>query len=83
MEDQFEQRIITLNNTPPPVPLPASTEKKTYTVPEIQDILGISSSTAYLLIKKNLFRVVKFGRTVRISKRSFDAWLDGQIEGVS
>ena len=83
MEDQFEQRTITLNNTPVLVPLPASTEKKTHMVPEIQDILGISCSPAYLQIKSNQFHHVIIESTIRISKRSFDAYLDGQIEGVS
>lgn len=56
----------------------ATSEKRTYTVSEIQEILGISQPTAYRLIKKNLFRSVKIGRTVRISKISFDTWLDAQ-----
>jgi len=55
-----------------------SVEKKTYTVTEIQDILGISQPTAYALIKENLFHAVKVGRHIRISKKSFDTWLDGQ-----
>lgn len=53
-------------------------EKRTYTIPEIQDILGISPPTAYALVKKNLFRTVHVGRHIRISKKSFDAWLDEQ-----
>lgn len=56
----------------------AASEKRTYTVSEVQEILGISQPTAYRLIKKNLFRSVKIGRTVRISKISFDTWLDAQ-----
>ena len=54
-----------------------TTEKKTYTVSEIQKILGISPSTAYALIRENLFHSVKVGRSIRISKSSFDAWLNG------
>ncbi len=53
-------------------------DKKTYTVMEIQDILGISQPTAYALIKQNLFRSIKVGRHIRVSKSSFDAWIDGQ-----
>lgn len=52
------------------------TEKRTYTVTEIQEMLGISSPTAYGLIKKNLFRTIRIGRNIRISKKSFDEWLD-------
>ena len=51
-------------------------EKRTYTVSEIQDILEIGRTTAYNLIKQNLFRCVRVGGCIRISKKSFDAWLD-------
>lgn len=51
-------------------------DKRTYTVDEIQDILGISKTTAYRLVKKNLFHVVRVGGAIRISKKSFDEWLD-------
>ena len=61
----------------------AKPEKRTYTVFEIQDILGISLPTAYGLIKKNLFHTVKVGRHIRISKKSFDAWLDDQSVDLS
>ena len=51
-------------------------EKRTYTVSEIQDILGIGRVSAYSLVKSNVFRSVRVGDSIRISKRSFDAWLD-------
>lgn len=54
-------------------------EKRTYTVDEIQDILGISQPTAYALVKKNLFKTIYVGRHIRVSKKSFDAWLDNQL----
>lgn len=50
--------------------------KRTYTVDEIQDILEISRTTAYNLVKQNLFRSVRIGGHIRISRRSFDNWLD-------
>ena len=59
---------------------PAQEDKKTYTVTEIQDILGISQSTAYALIKKKEFHSVNVGRHIRVSKASFDAWLDGAMQ---
>lgn len=52
-------------------------KKRTYRVDEIQDILGIGRDAAYKLCRSGLFRVVKVGKTVRISKKSFDAWLEG------
>ena len=51
-------------------------EKRTYTVEEIQVILGISRGTAYKLLEKKEFRWFKIGSTYRISKKSFDDWLD-------
>ena len=51
-------------------------EKRCYTVKEIQDILGISRPTVYELLKKNEFRWIQIGNKYRISKKSFDEWLD-------
>ena len=51
-------------------------EKRCYTVKEVQDILGISRPTVYELLKKNEFRWVQIGNKYRISKSSFDEWLD-------
>lgn len=54
-------------------------DKRTYTVSEIQEILSISRPTAYELVKKGHFRVIRVGGHIRISKKSFDEWLDSQI----
>ena len=51
-------------------------EKRCYTVKEIQDILGISRPTVYELLKKNEFRWIQIGTKYKISKKSFDGWLD-------
>lgn len=51
-----------------------------YTVDEIQKILGICKSSAYSLVKKGEFSCVKIGSTYRISKSSFDEWLNQQKE---
>ncbi len=56
-----------------------SFDKRTYTVQEIQDILGISRASAYNLVKKEYFKTVRIGCTIRISKKSFDEWLDSQL----
>ena len=52
--------------------------KRAYTVEEISEILGISRSAAYELVKKDEFKSVRIGATIRISKSSFDAWLDSR-----
>ncbi len=49
----------------------------TYTVGEIQQILRISKPTTYALIKSGVFSSIKFKNTIRISKDSFDRWLEG------
>ena len=58
-------------------------EKRCYTIKEIQRILDISRPTAYLLLQKKEFHWVRLKSGVyRISKNSFDEWLDkGVIAG--
>lgn len=50
--------------------------KRCYSVEELQDILGFSRPSVYNLINQNVFRCVKVGGKYRISKKSFDEWLD-------
>ena len=73
----FEDRIAALNQANAEK-MAMEYDKRTYTVDEIQDILGISRTSAYNLVKKNYFRCVRIGGTIRISKKSFDEWLDQQ-----
>ena len=58
------------------------TEKRCYTVKDLQDILGVSRPSVYDLLKKNEFRWILVGGKYRISKKSFDAWLDDEAEDV-
>ena len=52
-------------------------EKRCYTVEDLQIILSISRPTAYRLIRRNEFHSFQIGKGKwRISKKSFDAWLD-------
>ena len=57
-------------------------EKRCYTVKELQEILGISRPTVYELLKRNEFRWIQVGTKYRISKKSFDEWLDHNMESV-
>lgn len=76
-DEMLEQRIRTLNASDGMDPtMDDDLDKRTYSVEDVQRILDISRSTAYQLIKKKLFRSVKAGKQIRISKSSFDAWLD-------
>ena len=79
----FDERKALLNiqteQAQSSAPLSVSIGKKTYTVMEIQEILGISRPTVYNLLKKREFRWIQVGGgKYRISKKSFDEWLDTQ-----
>ena len=51
-------------------------ERRTYTVDDIARMLNIGRTSAYLLVKEGHFKIVRIGNAIRISKKSFDAWLD-------
>ena len=53
--------------------------KRCYSVKELQQILGLSRSAVYALLKKNEFRYLQIGSRYVISKISFDKWLDGEF----
>ena len=57
-------------------PLP---EKRTYTVEEIAAIIGIGRTSAYQLVKEGHFKMIRIGNAIRISKKSFDEWLDSLV----
>lgn len=57
-------------------------EKRCYTVKELQGILGISRPTVYELLKKNELRWIQIGTKYRISKKSFDEWLDQKMQNI-
>ena len=75
----FEDKVAEMNADTQAVDTP-SYEKRVYTVEEIQDILGISKTSAYNLVKSNAFHCVKVGGHYRVSKKSFDAWLDNSLK---
>ena len=54
-------------------PLP---ERRTYTVDEIAAILDIGRTSAYQLVREEHFRSIRIGNSIRISKKSFDEWMD-------
>lgn len=57
----------------------AAAEKRCYTVEDLQIILCVSRPTVYSLLKRNEFRWFQIGGgKYRISKKSFDEWLDSQ-----
>lgn len=52
--------------------------QRTYKVEEIAEILNIGRTSAYNLIREGHFKTVCIGTAIRISKKSFDEWLDQQ-----
>ena len=53
-----------------------NTENRTYRVEEIAKMLNIGRTSAYRLVKEGHFKTVRIGSAIRISKKSFDEWLD-------
>lgn len=70
----IENRVKAFNNS--------SFSKKSYTVEEVINILGVTRQSIYKLIKENCFKAVKVETGYRIIKDSFDDWLDG-MKGVA
>ena len=57
----------------------ADSEKRSYSVEEAARILGVSKRSVYKLCSQELFKSVRIGTKLRISKKSFDEWLDGNV----
>ena len=54
--------------------------KRCYSVSDLQKMLEISKLAVYELIKRREFHWVMIGGRYKISKRSFDEWLDGSCD---
>lgn len=52
--------------------------RKAYTVEEVRLMLGIGRNSAYKLVHSGMFPLLKVGKSIRVSKSSFDSWLDKQ-----
>lgn len=51
---------------------------RTYKIEDIARMLSIGRSSAYNLIREGHFKVLRIGTSTRVSKKSFDEWLDRQ-----
>ena len=76
----FEERIAAMNQRTNEAIAESAVQfdKRTYTVDEIQDILGIGRSSAYNLVKQKVFPSVRIGRAIRIPVKPFQDWLEVQ-----
>ena len=59
------------------------TDKLVYEVEEIQKMLSLGRNSTYTFLDKvykeqKPFRVLKFGKVIRVPKASFDSWLAGK-----
>lgn len=57
-----------------------ATQSRTYTVSDIATILSVSRTTAYKLASSGLFKTIRIGNMIRISRKAFDEWL--KVEGL-
>lgn len=64
----IEERVKALNGN--------DNQKKSYTVEEVMQMLGVVRQTVYKLIKQGCFKAVKVEKGYRIVKESFYKWLD-------
>ena len=55
-------------------------QSRTYTVNDIAAILGIGRASAYKLANSGLFKTIRIGNMIRISRKSFEDWL--KIKGL-
>ncbi len=56
-----------------------------YTVEDVRELLCIGRSGAYEFLNRVFneqkpFRVIKIGRQIRVPRREFDAWLNGEVK---
>ena len=47
-------------------------------VPEVAEVLRIARSRAYELVADGEIPSVRIGRSIRVSRRELDSWLEGQ-----
>ena len=51
-------------------------EKLTYSVAEAAELVGVSTSRMYQLVKTTGFPAVCIGRRVRVSKKGLERWVE-------
>lgn len=56
-------------------------EKEYLKVPEVAEFLRIGRSRAYELVGSGEIPSVRIGRSVRVSRRKLERWLEGQRYG--
>jgi len=57
-------------------PEETSVEAKCYTIEDLMAMLGVSRKSVNTLLERHVFRWFKIGAIYRISRKSFDEWMD-------
>lgn len=79
MQEEMKMMEANMEYVFPDGVVPEMPQKRCYTVEDLQNILMCSKGTVYELLKKNEFRYIQLGKGgYRISRKSFDEWLDRQ-----
>ena len=55
-------------------------EKLVYSVQEVADLLGISKSYAYELVRNGTIPVLQLGKKRVVPKEKLNEWINGKIE---
>lgn len=55
-------------------------DKIVYTIPEVAQLLGISRSYAYELVKRNEIPILKLGKRRMIPKQYLEQWIQQNTE---
>ena len=53
-------------------------QSRTYTVNDIATILGIDRAMAYKFANSGLFKTIRIGDMIRISRKPFEDWLKAE-----
>lgn len=56
------------------------TPKRVYSVAEAAQVLGVSESTVYQLVRVKGFPTVMVGRRIKVSVQGLDRWIEEQAE---
>lgn len=56
------------------------TPKRVYSVAEAAQILGVSESKVYQLVRMQGFPTVMVGRRIKVSVQGLDRWIEEQAE---
>ena len=67
------------SQTDPASPSSDQAPPRCYTVEDLMVILNVGRAAVYALLRRGEFRSFRIGGQYRISRKSFDAWLDDQL----